>query len=384
MAGDSTYWVRAETAGPVEPRTTGTRVRASPLYLARLDGRFHEIYLADDDRSHYEAILIGQRLYRRDIIDGDSLLVFEDTLVAGLARSWARANPGSLPLDADEEASEEPEIYATADVEILALHGHVLSYEYHVDVETRDGDASHMTRRGALDLRRGAPLTLRSLYGADASRIEAEGRRRFAAVTDSVLAHGSAVARRAGEALAGFVFDPTSFSIAQLEGESAVTFLVPGESSRAEWVRLELPPIAAGAPPWWEEIRATLPVTTDDPLVDRWPRPDYDVLARYASDADTVVLSLRGTSLTWRLGVLAAPVHRIEWLDAPPIDSVQRAALSRAFDEAELYDTDRRIAATGDARATVRVHAAVWTTSRVPVAATAGRRHRAPHGRRTR
>jgi len=42
------------------------------------------------------------------------------------------------------------------------------------------------------------------------------------------------------------------------------------------------------------------------------------------------------------IGGVAAPVHRIYWLDRPPLDRAQRAALTRAFDEAALYDDAAR------------------------------------------
>src|SRR5215211_4849688 len=54
-AGDSTYWVRG-TAG-------GLRMRGSPMLLAHYGGRFFEVYVADDDRSYYDALFVGQRLY---------------------------------------------------------------------------------------------------------------------------------------------------------------------------------------------------------------------------------------------------------------------------------------------------------------------------------
>jgi hypothetical protein len=42
------------------------------------------------------------------------------------------------------------------------------------------------------------------------------------------------------------------------------------------------------------------------------------------------------------VGGVAAPVHRIYWLDRPPVDRAQRAALTKAFDEAAAYDDAAR------------------------------------------
>src|SRR4051812_36184107 len=56
---DSTFWI-ATTSGKVH-------VRGAPLVLAHYDGRFYELYTADDDRSYDDAYLVSERLYRRDL-----------------------------------------------------------------------------------------------------------------------------------------------------------------------------------------------------------------------------------------------------------------------------------------------------------------------------
>src|SRR5919109_1778453 len=110
-AGDSTYWVRTDT--------TGVRVRGSPILLARYGGQFYEVYVTDDDRSFTDAMFVGQRIYRRDLVTGDSTLVFEDSVVPGMARSYAAANPGARRLRRHEEAPDEPGTSTTADVTVL-------------------------------------------------------------------------------------------------------------------------------------------------------------------------------------------------------------------------------------------------------------------------
>src|SRR5205085_12290696 len=67
---DSTFWITT--------KGTNVRARGAPLTLAQYDGRFFEIYLADDDRSYPAALLVGLRVYRRDLLKGASVLVFED------------------------------------------------------------------------------------------------------------------------------------------------------------------------------------------------------------------------------------------------------------------------------------------------------------------
>ena len=77
-AGDSAFWVST-----VDGRL---RMRRAALTLGYVDGRFYELYVADDDRSYYDALLIGQRIYRRDLVSGDSVQVFEDQRVTTIAR----------------------------------------------------------------------------------------------------------------------------------------------------------------------------------------------------------------------------------------------------------------------------------------------------------
>ena len=84
-SADSAFWVTT-----IEGKL---RVRGAPLVLARYDGRFYELYSADDDFSYDDALLLGQRLYRRDLTTGDSSVVFADTVVSRVAFAYARAHP---------------------------------------------------------------------------------------------------------------------------------------------------------------------------------------------------------------------------------------------------------------------------------------------------
>src|SRR5688500_5885275 len=126
-AGDSTYWVRTDT--------TGVRVRGSPILLARYGGQFYEVYVTDADRSFTDAMFVGQRIHRRELVTGDSTLVFEDSVVPAMARSYAGAHPGARRLGPDDEGADDPGTSTTAEVTILDVHGPYLSYDHHVDVE---------------------------------------------------------------------------------------------------------------------------------------------------------------------------------------------------------------------------------------------------------
>ena len=97
------------------------------MVLARLDGRFRELYVVDDDRSFENALFVGQRLFQRDILTNDSMQVFRDSLIPSLAERYERENPDARPLGPDEEPGDEPAVTATAEVSVIGVHGPYLS-----------------------------------------------------------------------------------------------------------------------------------------------------------------------------------------------------------------------------------------------------------------
>jgi hypothetical protein len=339
-AGDSTFWVGSGSSG--------VRVRGSPILLARYDGRFYEIYITDDDRSYPNALFVGERLYRRDIISGDSTLVFADTTVPRIAASYARGHPDERRLAPDEETSEDPANSATAELEVVELFGPYASYEYHADIDLEGGKPWHTTRRGVIDLRTGRHASVADLVGPTAARRIAElGRRSFDAVRDSVRHRDTFDARgtRVLEAFGHLRFDETSFTITTVDGRPAIRFAITGrgEGPAGNSVELDPTPVDLGA--WWGEIRGALPDSggTDDS--DRWTRTGYAVMARYPSDGEVVRVSIGDSHREWPVATMSAPIHRIDWLDSPPVDSVERRALGRAFDEAAAYDERAKVAA---------------------------------------
>ena len=355
-AGDSTFWVRSE-GGRVH-------VRGAPLQLAHVDGRFVELYVVDDDRSYYDAILVGQRIYRRDLVTNDSVLVFRDTIVAAIAERYAELNPEELPLGPDDAAAERPGTIATVEVELLPAYGPNLSFEYHADVDARFTEELHETRRGVLDLRSGDPRSLGELFGDSAAkRLVAAGRRQFDVLLDSVLAARREEATRAARAIDDFSFDPGSFSLLDSARAPQVVFVVPGRGDAGGGLVLPVTPITAPAVPWWSAIADRLPRPARDRAASSegteapddsafhfagadllaWPRDGYDVLARYDAADERVLLALRDTlHREWRAARLPTPVVQIYWLDRPAIDSSTRRALEAAFDEAALYSEDVR------------------------------------------
>jgi hypothetical protein len=338
-AGDSSFWVRSQNGS--------VRIRGAPLQLARLDGRFHEIYIADDDRSHYRALIVGQRVFRRDLLSGDSVAIFEDTTTASLERWYTREHPEDSRVAPDEELSEHPTLEVTGEIELLDAFGPYQSFEYHTDGHIQGGSEWHMTRRGVLDLRDGDPVSIADLFDAKtAARIIAEGQRRFSLALDSVLASPDARARAAAEAIADFEFDASSFAIVRDGRAPAIQFFAPGHGLRAGGMMIHLPPITADSGvAWWKDVQPTLSTEPLDSSLDRWSRASLAAVTRYdvTGDRATLVL-LDSAGREWRVARISAPAYSLVWLDTPPLDPATRRALTRAFDDAALYSEQSRTA----------------------------------------
>ena len=336
-AGDSTYWVRSNAEG--------VRRRGSAMMLARFDSNFYEIYTTDDDRSFYDAVFVGQRVYRRDLVTGDSTMVYQDTLVAGVRRRWSAAHPGEMPLAPDEDGSERPSGTVTADVELLDVHGPYLSLAHHNDVDLVGAPHLHTTRRRVVDLRAGRAATVADVLGRDAAvDVLARARHLLDLARDSIRLAPDPRAERARGVAGELEFDAQSFSITDVAREPAIAFSVPVAGERATDLSLPLSPLRARVPEWWCELRETLPLERDS-TDERWSGRGYGVRARYSEDGETARLALSDSSgREWSVGAIQAPVHKIMWLDSPSVDSVHRAALERAFDDAVLYDDAVRVA----------------------------------------
>ena len=333
---DSTFWV--STAG------AKVRTRGAPLVLARYDGRFYEIFVADDDRSYADALLVGLRLYRRDLERGDSAVVFEDSIVPRVAREYSLAHPGAHPLAPDEDGDEDPPTQAMADLQVVDVHGPYLSFEYHVDITRTGRPPWHAARRGVIDLRSGKPARIADLFPpAVASALIDSAKRELSSAIDSVRGDSRETSQRALAALGRARFDPVSFVLAVPDSEIAVEFDVPQRGSDAPDEVLPLSTLRPPSPSWWADIEHEFARAEND--LDRWNRSassGYDLIARYDSTAETARLFLVAGANEWPVRAVAAPVLHAFWLDRPGIDSAQRRALTRAFDEASLYDESTR------------------------------------------
>jgi hypothetical protein len=342
VGNDSTFWVSTLDGG--------TRVRGEPLVLARYGGRWYEVYSADDDRSYDDAMLVGTRLYRRDIQTGDSAIVFADTTVPRIADAYARSHPDARPLTPDEDGEPDPSQQATAELDVLDVFGPYLSYEYRVDVSTRGGLAWRSTRRGVIDLRSGKSSSVADVFGSGGDRAVASGRRAFQTMRDSVLRVAQSLdadERRAAAVLTRQRFDDRSFSLTTLDGHAAVAFQIPGRGAGPEGNGFELEPVVVLDTTWSPEP-ASSRASTDSTGTDHWDGPNYRIIARYDTSGGVANLSVADPSRReWPLGSIGAPVHRVDWLDRPPVNASDRQALVRAFNTASTYGEPSHVAMLG-------------------------------------
>ncbi|MBP7550675.1 MAG: hypothetical protein KA761_10345 [Gemmatimonadaceae bacterium] len=336
-AADSVFWVRSDA--------DGIRVRGAPMVLAQVAGRFAELYVADEDFSFYDAAFIGQRLFKRDLISGDSVQLVADTLLPALARAYASANPDERPLAPDEHGNEDPRTVATADILVLEIHGPWLSYEYRTDVDVIGGTNAHGARRGVVDLRTATPAPLEAIIGAGpARRAVALARDRWSALRDSIaaIARDSAVA--VTPTVDRFGFDARSFSLSVIDRALQVRFAVTQSGADEEANVVELEAIDVDAPSWFEALRPEYPI--DERAEERlWPRDGFTLVGRPADDPRArVALSLRDPAGTeWRLGSVPSPVLRVMWIGDSSAVPGTRAALTKAFNDASFYSGENRI-----------------------------------------
>jgi hypothetical protein len=336
LAGDSTFWVRTGAEG--------IRARGSPLHLARYRGRYYEVYITDDDRSYTDALIVGQQMYRRDLLSDDSALVFEDTTISHIARWYGRSHPNDHPLDVDDEPEADPHVSAQSELNTIAQHAQYLSYEYKADLSVTGSEEWHTARRGVVDLRDARAPTVADIFGtSNGQYILRRGRTLFAQARDSLRTSRDSSSRDAARAIGDFRFDDASFNIAEVNGEPAVKFYAPGHGARAGGYVLPLPPIPVSAPGWWQDARDGLPAAGGESGI-RWLHAGYRVVAT-PTGGDSARLSLEDSAgHRWRIADLPALPRRIFWVDSASTDSATRRALARAFDEAALYSDEVRVA----------------------------------------
>ena len=147
---DSAFWVHAGSQG--------IRIRAVPMTITSFNGRFHEVFVTDLDRSFDDAVFTGERLYVRDLQSNDSLLVYDDTAIVAIAERHAREYPDATPLRPDDDTPQDTRISAFGETDVLEVRGPYALLEHRTTYQMRAG-SQHDTVEAAVDLRTGRAAT---------------------------------------------------------------------------------------------------------------------------------------------------------------------------------------------------------------------------------
>lgn len=151
--GSSTYWVKS---GPA-----GIHARVSPLILTRAGGRFYEVFVGESSRSYENALFSGEPIYRRDLVTGESTLLWQDERISAWERAYLAANPEARLLDPDEE-SDDVSLFATGESEILGVVGPFILYTHRSNLENLHSHRAD-TARGVIDVRIGKAVPIAAL-----------------------------------------------------------------------------------------------------------------------------------------------------------------------------------------------------------------------------
>jgi hypothetical protein len=207
-AADSTYWVRSNG--------DGVRVRSAPILLTQVDGRFFEVFIAEDGVDFDDAAFSSARVFSRDVASRDSIKLFDDGHVMQEPEEWKRRHPKEVPLDPEnEDLSSDPRTVVSEDLEILDVHGPWVTFNHVLDVDLADKAPHHHDgRRYVVDVRTGNRDSLAGLFGEpDAKRLIAAAHRSLSQLVDSIRSIGDDRAQLARETLDRFHFDSTSFGL---------------------------------------------------------------------------------------------------------------------------------------------------------------------------
>jgi hypothetical protein len=151
--GSSTYWVKSSPAG--------IRARFSPLILARAGGRYYEVFVGESTRSYEDAVFSGERIYRRDLMTGDSTLLWQDAKIEAWEKVYLSRHPAAKLLESDADGNDDVALSATGEADILGIVGPYVLYTHRSMLENSDVQSAD-TARGIIDVRLGksVPITV--------------------------------------------------------------------------------------------------------------------------------------------------------------------------------------------------------------------------------
>lgn len=338
VSDDSTAWVRASD--------DSVEVLRAPMLVASLAGRLVELYVAEESIDFEQASFLVTRVFRRDLVSGDSTLVFADSTVLREAMAWVKAHPDAERLDADEETAEDVRAVESS-ITPLDVVGPTLGLEVHID-RTIGELGTHDTYRATIDLATARRLTLADVAPGRASAdvMVAAHQRVGRAIALASKREGD-VGRAAGRAIGALLLDSLSFSLVAHGDSLAAQFLLHDEQlidEAHDAHRFALEPVTLPAPAWWTRARLALPQLGPDSaqqfvlgalrLAVHSDSQDVALVTAETRGGPQPVLRMRG------------PVRRViavgDSLVAPA--GQWRRALERAFTESGYYSDEVRAA----------------------------------------
>ena len=338
VSDDSTAWVHTSADTVV--------VHRAPMLVATLAGRLIEIYVADEAINFEAASFLVSRLFMRDIVSGDSTLVFADSTVLREAMEFVRAHPGAERLDEDEPVPDGARTFESS-LTPLEVIGGTVGVEVHLDRTVGDL-GTHDTYRATVNLVSGRRMSLSDVVAIQAAGVSlASAHRVLAAAIALAGRRDGRVGKAASRAISALTFDSLSFSLTRSGDSLAVQFLAHDEQPVDETRdshRFALEPITVAGPVWWATARRALPRQ----LSDSSSRFDVGALAldvKY-DDGDVAHVAARTSGGARAVTRMRGPVRRaIEVSDSLIAPAGQwRRALERAFSESGYYSDQVRAA----------------------------------------
>ena len=338
VSDDSTAWVHTSADTVI--------VQRAPMLVATLAGRLIELFVAEDAINFDDATFLVSRLFRRDLVSGDSTLVYADSTVLRDAMAFVHAHPTAERLDDDDPVPEGARSFESG-MTPLDVIGGTIGIEVHLD-RTVGELGTHDTYRATVDLMTGRRLALADVIASAAARATMLAAHR--SLENAVVLAGrreGAVGKAASRAIASLAFDARSFTLTRSGDSLAAQFLAHDEqviNEARDTHRFALEPIAIAPPSWWPAARHTLPRQ----LPDSASRFDIGALAIdvHYDSLDVAQVATRTTKGVRTVTRMRGPVRRAiavgDSLIAPR--GTWRQALERAFSESGYYSDQVRAA----------------------------------------
>jgi len=338
VSDDSTAWVRSSADTII--------VQRAPMLLATLGGRLIEIYVADEPVNFSDITFLVSRVYRRDLVTGDSTLVYADSTVLRAVLDYVRSHPGAERLEADEPAADAWRA-VEASITPAEVIGSTLGLEVHVD-RTVGELGTHDTYRATVDLPTGRRLALGDLIApAAAQAAVVAARQSLASAIELAGRRAGPLGMVASRAMSVLSFDSLSFTLARSGDSLAARFLVHDEQvidEARDTHRYSLEPLPLPSPVWWDAARRMLPRQLPDSST-RVEVGPVSLDVRYDS-MEVAFVAARTSSGSRPVTRMRGPVRRVIAISDSLVSPAGkwRGALERAFSESGYYSDQVRAA----------------------------------------